>query len=75
MMENGDRIFVRSEILTRTAVGTDRLKVNSFNTIQTLTAGTGKFRGIQGTLRGGGFTDFKAGTTGTQTEGEYWFEK
>ena len=74
MMETGDRIFARSEILMRTAVGPDGLRVSSFTTVQTLTGGTGRFKGIRGTLRSGGFTDFKTGTTGTQTDGEYWFE-
>jgi hypothetical protein len=43
--------------------------------VTTLTGGTGKFATIQGTLRAGGVTDFKTGTSGNVTEGEYWFEK
>lgn len=37
--------------------------------------GTGKFKGIRGTLFTTGFSDLKTKTRGTQTEGEYWFEQ
>jgi hypothetical protein len=41
--------------------------------VTTLTGGTGKFKGIRGTLRGSGLTDFKT-SGGGETEGEYWIE-
>ena len=39
----------------------------------TLNGGTGRFRGIRGTLRTNGATDFKAGPS-SQTDGEYWID-
>ena len=43
--------------------------------VATLVGGTGRFKGIRGTLRTTGLTDLKTGTSGTESEGEYWFEK
>jgi hypothetical protein len=74
-LENGDKIFSRNTILTHTSVGADGGRRTSFTSVTTLTGGTGKFTGIRGTLRGSGFTDLKSGTSGTETQGEYWFEK
>jgi hypothetical protein len=74
-LENGDKIFTRSEVLTHTTVGADGGRRINFTTVATLTGGTGRFKGIRGTLRGSGATDLKTGTSGAQTEGEYWFEK
>lgn len=74
MMETGERIFARVEILTRTHAGVDGTRRSRFDTLITLTGGTGNFRQIRGTLRATGATDFKLGTSGVQTEGEYWFE-
>jgi hypothetical protein len=74
-LENGDKIFARTEILAHTTVGADGARRTSFTSVATLTGGTGKFKAIRGTLRGSGFSDMKTATSGTQTEGEYWFEK
>ena len=74
-MANGDRIYTRSETTALSAPSADGSRKASFITISTITGGTGKFATIRGVLRGTGFTDFKTGTSGTQTEGEYWFEK
>jgi hypothetical protein len=74
-MANGDRIYQRQDGLTHTSVAADGSRKTSFSTVTTLTGGTGKFATIRGVLRGTGFADFKAGTSGTSTEGEYWFEK
>jgi hypothetical protein len=73
-LENGDKIFLRGTLMSQTTVGADGARRTSFTSVTTLTGGTGKFKGIRGTLRGSGFTDLKTGTSGTQTEGEYWFE-
>ena len=75
MMENGDKVFYRTEILVQTSVGGDGARKSAFSTVTTITGGTGKFIGIRGTLRGQGATDFKTGTSNNLTEGEYWFEK
>ena len=74
-MENGDKVFSRTELIAQSSVGADGARKLAFTTVITLTGGTGKFAGIRGTLRGRGMSDMKTGTSDTQTEGEYWFEK
>jgi hypothetical protein len=74
-MANGDKIFTRAEGLSQTSTGTDGGRRTSFSTVTTITGGTGKFATIRGIIRGSGITDFKTGTTGNPSEGEYWFEK
>lgn len=75
VLENGDKIFSRYDVLTHTVVESDGSRRTSVATVATLTGGTGKFSTIRGTLRSAGGTDFTRGTTGSKTEGEYWFEK
>jgi hypothetical protein len=73
LLENGDKIFGRSEGTTQTTVNTDGSKVTKTYSVATLTGGTGKFKGIHGTLHSVTTTDFK--TTGDSlVEGEYWIE-
>ena len=74
-LENGDKIYSRTTILTHTSVGADGARRTSFSSVTTLLGGTGKFTAIRGTLRSNGFTDLKSGTSGTVAEGEYWFVK
>jgi hypothetical protein len=74
-MANGDRIYQRAEGLTHTGMAADGSRKTSYSTVTTITGGTGKFTAIRGTLKTTGFTDFKVGTSGNVTEGEYWFEK
>ena len=74
MLETGEKIFARFEVLAQTTAGADGSRKSSFNTLITLTGGSGKFKLIRGSLRSTGSTDFKSGTSGVQTEGEYWFE-
>lgn len=73
VLENGDKIFGRWEGTTQTTVGADGSKVTKTNSVTTLTGGTGKFKGIHGTLRGFAITDFKA-LSESSAEGEYWIE-
>jgi hypothetical protein len=75
LLENGDKIFLRTEILTQAVVTPDGSRKSKFSTVAALTGGTGKFQGIRGTLNGSGATDFKTGTSDVVTEGEYWFEQ
>jgi hypothetical protein len=75
VLENGDKIFSTTEVLMHTVTNPDGSRKSRYNTVGTITGGTGKFRGIRGTLRGTGDTDFKTGTSNAQTEGEYWIEK
>jgi hypothetical protein len=74
-MANGDRIFTRTEGLSQTSVGADGGKKTTYSTVVTLSGGTGKFATIRGTIRVSGNTDFKTGTSGNVSEGEYWLEK
>jgi hypothetical protein len=72
-LENGDKVFGRLEGITQTTVGADGSKVAKTNVVTTLTGGTGKFKGIHGTLRTVATTDFKT-YGGNVAEGEYWIE-
>jgi hypothetical protein len=74
-LENGDRIYSRTDIMARTTAGADGGRSTSFTAVVKLNGGTGKFKGIRGTLFTTGFSDMKTKTSGTQTEGEYWFEQ
>jgi hypothetical protein len=72
-LENGDKIFGHLEGITKTTIASDGAKTTKTDTVTTLIGGTGKFRGIRGTIRGQALTDFKT-TTGGISEGEYWIE-
>lgn len=74
-MANGDKLYSHAEGLSHTTVASDGGKRTSITTVTTLTGGTGKFATIRGVLRGSGVTDFKTGTSGLITEGEYSLEK
>lgn len=74
-MANGDKVFTRAEGLSQSSVGADGGRKTSFNTVTTLAGGTGKFATLRGTIRASGVTDFKTGTSGNVSEGDYWFEK
>jgi len=75
ILENGDKIFSRSETLTHSVVESDGSRKGIYTSVATLTGGTGKFATIRGTLRSAGGGDYKTGLSGVKTEGEYWFEK
>jgi len=75
ILENGDKIFSRYDVLTHTVVEGDGSRRTSVTIVTTLTGGTGKFSTIRGTLRTAGGIDLTRGTTGSKTEGEYWFAK
>ncbi len=74
-LETGDKVFLRTDILTHSSTGADGAKGTRFSSVATLVGGTGRFKGIRGTLRTTGLTDLRTGTSGTESEGEYWFEK
>ena len=75
VLDNGDKIFERVTIQAQTVVAPDGAKKLSFRSVSTLTGGTGRFKGIRGTLLGGGGSDLRTGLSDPWTEGEYWFEK
>lgn len=74
-LETGDKVFLRTDILTHSSAGADGARRTGFSSVATLVGGTGRFKGIRGTLRTTGLTDLRTGTSGTESEGEYWFEK
>jgi hypothetical protein len=74
VLQNGDKIFSRFTLVTQTVVNADGSKKSNYSSVAELTGGTGNFRGIRGTLRTSGSTDFKTRVE-SQTEGEYWIEK
>jgi hypothetical protein len=73
VLENGDKIFGRYEVVNQTTIGSDGTKVAKGSTVNILTGGTGKFKGIRGTLRGSIVSDFKS-LSDVVYEGEYWIE-
>jgi hypothetical protein len=74
-MANGDKIYQRQEGLTHTALAADGSRKTSFSIVSTITGGTGKFATMRGVVRSTGFSDMKTATSGSVSEGEYWFEK
>ena len=74
LLENGDKIFARSESVLHTTVAPEGAKKSSTTTVITLIGGTGKFKGIRGTLKATTSTDFKTGLGEAVAEGEYWIE-
>jgi len=67
LLENGDKVFSRLETMVQTTI--------PVFTVSTLTGGTGKFKGLRGSLRTTGFTNLKTGlSTEAVWEGEYWIE-
>ena len=75
VLENGDKIFARNDGSSQTIVNPDGAKKSTATGVTTLTGGTGKVRGIQGTLRYIVIFDPKAGLNEGHTEGTYWIEK
>ena len=75
-MDNGDKVFARWEGLTQTTINPDGSKASEIWGVTTLTGGTGKFKGLRGTLHGSSKIDFKGSPLPTRpTIGEYWFEQ
>jgi hypothetical protein len=71
VLENGDTFSARSTTLAQSAGG-GKITTSSAGTI---TGGTGKLIGIQGTTRATGTADPKAGINENTTEIEYWIAK
>src|SRR5215813_4283832 len=69
VLENGDKIFARNDGSSQTIVAPDGAKKSTATGVTTLTGGTGKFRGIQGTLRYVSIFDPKAGLNEGKIEG------
>jgi len=75
VMENGDRIFSRYEGTSQAVQSADGAAKRTYHGVRTIVGGTGKFKGIRGTVRNTVIFDPKAGLNEGQGEGEYWIEK
>jgi len=75
VVENGDKIFARSNAVTQTIVNPNGSKRSTVTGVATITGGTGKFLTIRGTIRSTVIIDPKAGFSESQFEGEYWIQK
>jgi len=73
ILENGDKIFGRWESMTQTTIGADGTKAARTSAVTTFNGGTGKFKGMHGTLKSSSLSDFK-NVSDIVTEGEYWIE-
>ncbi|SIT51154.1 conserved exported hypothetical protein [Paraburkholderia piptadeniae] len=73
-MANGDKIFGRSEGVAQATGGQWTGKRTVVGNL-VLTEGTGKMRGIRGTLRVLTNVDLSKSLNDTKYEGEYWMEK
>jgi hypothetical protein len=71
MLENGDKFFSRTALVAQ-SLGSGKFTTTSAGTV---TGGTGKLAGIQGTLRTTGNAQPTAGVNENQTDIEYWFAK
>jgi hypothetical protein len=65
---------VRRKTRTNT-LGQNTAGKRANTSVGTITGGTGKLVGMQGTVRGSGTSDPKAGFNENQTEIEFWIEK
>lgn len=74
-LENGDRIYSRSDLMARTGIASNGGRSTSFTSVVKLHGGAGKFKSIRGTPWVSRLSDMKTATSGTQMEGEYWFEQ
>jgi hypothetical protein len=68
VLENGDKFFVRSDLVAQSD-GTGKL-TNSTSGI--ITGGTGKFAAIHGIVKTSGTAEPKAGVNENQTSIDYW---
>lgn len=75
VLENGDKIFSQWSGTTHTTVNPDGSKKTTYTGTNTLTGGTGKYRGIRGMGRDLTTFDPKAGFNEGQWEEEYWLEE
>ena len=73
VLENGDKIFGRYEVVKQMTVSSDGSKLAKAAYVVTFTGGTGKFKGIRGFSKGSVFSDFKT-LSDAVSETEYWIE-
>jgi hypothetical protein len=74
VLENGDKIFSRGDLVAYTEKSSGEARTTMATTVAQITGGTGKFRGIRGTVKSLAVADIKAGVNEVQSEVEYWIE-
>ena len=74
VLANGDKIFGQWSGTTHSTLNADGTKKTMFTGTYSLTGGTGKYRGIQGTGRELSNFDPTTGFNESQWEEEYWIE-
>jgi len=74
LLENGDKLFMRTENVLQSTAAPDGARQISLIGVNTYIGGTGKFKGMRGTLKSTSSTDLKTGLGDTVVEGEWWIE-
>jgi hypothetical protein len=74
IMENGDKIYSRFDGTTHTTPVTKGGAKGTFHGTTTITGGTGKFKGIRGTINYNGIFDTTTFFNENTLEEEYWIE-
>ena len=75
-LENGDKIYARSQIVSHNLAFADKSKKGAENrTVGPFTGGTGKFVGIRGTMRNASLFDPKTASNASRFDFEYWLSK
>lgn len=75
LLENGDKFYSRIDLVAQSVANADGSKKTTSTSAGSLTGGTGKLRGIRGTIKAVTISDIKAGRNETQADFEYWIEK
>ena len=74
-LANGDRFFVRTQIVSHNAAWADPKRKGAENkTVGPITGGTGKLAGIRGITRNASSFDPKSGSNESKFDLEYWIE-
>ena len=75
-MENGDKFFVRTDIVSHNASWSDAKRKGAENkTSGPINGGTGKLVGLRGTARNASNFDPKSGSNESRFDVEYWMTK
>jgi len=75
-MENGDKFFVRTDVVSHNASWSDAKKKGAENkTSGPISGGTGKLAGLRGTTRNASQFDPKTGSNESRFDIEYWMTK
>lgn len=75
VLENGDKVFARGNLIAQTIANADGSKKTTATSVAHFSGGTGKFGGIQGSIKAVTISNIKAGLNETQVDVEYWIEK